>query len=62
MKDIFVNKKETAIFKNKKIKTKILMEQDVHYQVQLQRIMDVEKHLKKSCELAIKYVNNAIKI
>ena len=44
LKDIFVNKKEIAIFTNKKIKTKTLMELDVHYLVQLQPIMDVEKH------------------
>ena len=43
LKDIFVNKKETKIFTNKKLKQKILMELDVHYQVQLQHIMDVEK-------------------
>ena len=43
LKDIFVNKKETAIFTIKKLIQKILMELDVHYQVQLQHIMDVEK-------------------
>ena len=34
MEDIFLNKKEIKIFKNKKLKLKIHMEQVVLYQVQ----------------------------
>ena len=43
LKDVFVNKKEIVIFTKKKSKQKIHMEPDVHYQVLLQHITDVEK-------------------
>ena len=43
LRDIFVNKKETAIFTNKKLKQKILMELVVRFQVQLLHFIHVEK-------------------
>ena len=43
MQDVFLNKKELLIFKNKKIKTKIPTVLAVHYQLQLQLFLHVEK-------------------
>ena len=46
--------------KNKKINTKILMAQDVHLSSAIATYYSCGKTLKKSCEMAIKYVNQAI--
>ena len=43
MKDVFLNKREIKIFKNKKLKPKTLTELAALYQVQLQLFLHVEK-------------------
>ena len=61
LKDIFVNKKETAIFTNKKIKTKNTHGTGCTLSSAIATYYGCGKSLKKSCELGIRYVNNAIK-
>ena len=61
LKDIFVNKKETAIFTNKKIKTKNTHGTGCTLSSAIATYYGCGKTLKKSCELGIRYVNNAIK-
>ena len=61
LKDIFVNKKETAIFKNKKIKTKNTHGTGCSLSSAIALFLSCGKPLKTSCELGIKYVNQAIK-
>ena len=60
IEDIFINNKEIKIFKNKRLRLKILMVLVAHYQVQLQHFI-MWKTFKEICELGIKYVNQAIK-
>ena len=60
MYDIFVNKKEISIFKNKKIKTRNTHGTGCTLSSAIATYYSCGKTLKKSCELAIKYVNHAI--
>ena len=61
LKDIFVNKKETVIFTNKKIKTKNTHGTGCTLSSAIATYYGCGKTLKKSCELGIRYVNNAIR-
>jgi len=61
MSDIFVNKNEITIFKNKKILTKHTHGTGCTLSSAIATYYSCGKMLKKSCELAIKYVNQAIK-
>ena len=58
--DIFVNKTEIKIFKNKKIRTKNLHGTGCSLSSAITTYFSCGKTLKKSCEMAIKYVNEAI--
>ena len=60
MNDIFLNKKEISIFKNKKIKTKNTHGTGCTLSSAIATYYSCGKTLKKSCEMAIKYVNYAI--
>ena len=60
MIDVFVNKKEIAIFKNKKISTKNTHGTGCTLSSAIATYYSCGKSLKKSCEMAIKYVNHAI--
>jgi len=59
--DIFLNKKEISIFKNKKIKTKNTHGTGCTLSSAIATYYSCGKTLKKSCEMAIKYVNHAIR-
>ena len=59
--DIFVNKKEIKIFRNKKIITKNLHGTGCSLSSAIATYFSCGKTLKKSCELAINYVNHSIK-
>ena len=59
--DIFINKKEISIFTNKKIKTKNTHGTGCTLSSAIATYYGCGKTLKKSCELGIRYVNNAIK-
>ena len=61
MIDVFVNKKEIAIFKNKKISTKNTHGTGCTLSSAIATYYSCGKSLKKSCEMGIKYVNHAIK-
>ena len=61
MYDIFVNKKEISIFKNKKIKTKNTHGTGCTLSSAIATYYSCGKTLKKSCDMAIKYVNHAIR-
>ena len=61
LKDIFVNKKETVIFTSKKIKTKNTHGTGCTLSSAIATYYGCGKSLKKSCELGIRYVNNAIR-
>ncbi len=61
MQDIFMNKNEISIFKNKKIKTKNTHGTGCTLSSAISTYYSCGKTLKKSCEMAIKYVNHAIK-
>jgi len=61
LKDIFVNKKETAIFVNKKIDTKNTHGTGCTLSSAIATYLSCGKDLIKSCELGIKYVNEAIR-
>ena len=60
VQDIFVNKNEVIIFKNKKITTKNTHGTGCTLSSAITTFYSCGKTLKKSCELGIKYVNNAI--
>jgi len=60
MKDVFLNKKEIKIFKNKKIKTINTHGTGCTLSSAIATFLSCGKPLKKSCELGIKYVNQAI--
>jgi len=60
VQDIFVNKNEIIIFKNKKITTKNTHGTGCTLSSAITTFYSCGKTLKKSCELGIKYVNNAI--
>ena len=59
--DIFINKKEIEIFRNKKIITKNLHGTGCSLSSAIATYFSCGKTLKKSCELAINYVNHSIK-
>ena len=61
MSDIFLNKKELKIFKNKRIKTKNTHGTGCTLSSAITTFYACGKTLNKSCELAIKYVNQSIK-
>ena len=61
LKDMFVNNKEIKIFTNKKIKTKNTHGTGCTLSSAIATYYGCGKTLKKSCELGIRYVNNAIK-
>jgi len=60
MYDVFLNKKEMSIFKNKKIFTKNTHGTGCTLSSAIATYYACGKTLKKSCEMAIKYVNHAI--
>ena len=60
MIDIFINKKEISIFKNKKINTKNTHGTGCTLSSAIATYYSCGKTLKKSCEMAINYVNHAI--
>ena len=59
--DIFVNKREIKMFRNKKIITKNLHGTGCSLSSAIATYFSCGKTLKKSCELAINYVNHSIK-
>ena len=59
--DIFLNKKEFKIFKSKKINTKNTHGTGCTLSSAITTFLSCGKPLKKSCELGIKYVNQAIR-
>ena len=62
MEDILINKKEIKIYKNKKIKTINTHGTGCTLSSAIATYLSCGKPLKKSCELGIKYVNQAIKL
>ncbi len=60
MQDIYLNKKEIIIFKNRKIYTKNTHGTGCTLSSAIATHYSCGKTLKKSCEMAIKYVNHAI--
>ena len=60
IKDVFVNKEEIKIFKNKKITTKNTHGTGCTLSTAIATFFSCGKSIKKSCELATKYVHNAI--
>ena len=60
MQDIFMNKNEISIFKNKKINTKNTHGTGCTLSSAIATNYSCGKTLKKSCEMAIKYVNHSI--
>ena len=60
MEDILLNKKEIKIFKNKRIKTRNTHGTGCTLSSAITTFLSCGKPLKKSCELGIKYVNQAI--
>jgi hydroxymethylpyrimidine/phosphomethylpyrimidine kinase len=60
MQDIFLNKNEIYTFKNKKINTKNTHGTGCTLSSAIATYYSCGKTLKKSCELAIKYVNHSI--
>jgi len=60
MFDVFINKKEISIFKNKKIKTCNTHGTGCTLSSAIATYFSCGKTLKKSCEMAINYVNKAI--
>jgi len=61
MEDVFLNREEVKIFKNKKIKTKNTHGTGCTLSSAITTFLSCGKPLKKSCELGIKYVNHAIR-
>ncbi len=60
MEDILLNKKGIKIFKNKKIKTRNTHGTGCTLSSAIATFLSCGKPIKKSCELGIKYVNQAI--
>ena len=60
MQDVFINKKELKIFKNNKINTKNTHGTGCTLSSAIATYYSCGKTLKKSCEMAIKYVNHSI--
>jgi hydroxymethylpyrimidine/phosphomethylpyrimidine kinase len=61
VQDIFVNKKEIVIIKNKRITTSNTHGTGCTLSSAISTFFACGKTLKKSCELATKYVNNSIR-
>ena len=61
VEDIFLSKTETKIFRNKKIQTKNTHGTGCTLSSAITTFLSCGKPLKNSCELGIKYVNQAIK-
>ncbi|MAV56165.1 MAG: bifunctional hydroxymethylpyrimidine kinase/phosphomethylpyrimidine kinase [Candidatus Pelagibacter sp.] len=61
MQDVFLNRKELKIFKNKKIKTKNTHGSGCTLSSAITTFFACGKNLNKSCELGIKYVNQSIR-
>ncbi len=61
MNDVFLNKKELKIFKNKRIKTKNTHGTGCTLSSAITTFYACGKTLNKSCELGIKYVNQSIR-
>ncbi len=59
--DVFLNKKELKVFKNKKIRSKNTHGTGCTLSSAITTFFSCGKTLKKSCELAINYVNHSIK-
>ena len=60
VKDIFVNKSEIKIFKNKRYKTKNTHGTGCTLSSSITTFLSCGKPIKKACELGINYVNSAI--
>ena len=60
IEDLLLNKNEIKIYRNKKIKTKNTHGTGCTLSSAITTFLSCGKPLKKSCELAIKYVNQAI--
>ena len=60
IEDILLNRKEVKIFKNKKINTRNTHGTGCTLSSAITTFLSCGKPLKKSCELGIKYVNQAI--
>ena len=61
IQDVFLNRKELKIFKNKKIKTKNTHGTGCTLSSAITTLFACGKNLNKSCELGIKYVNQSIR-
>ena len=61
IQDVFINKKEFIIFKNKKINTKNSHGTGCTLSSAITAYFSCGKTLKKSCEMAIKYVNHSLR-
>ena len=61
VEDVFLNKKEFKIFRNKFIRTKNTHGTGCTLSSAIATFLSCGKPLKKSCELGIKYVNQSIK-
>ena len=61
IQDVFMNKKEITIFKNKKINTKNSHGTGCTLSSAITTYFSCGKTLKKSCEMAIKYVNHSLR-
>ena len=61
VQDIFINKKEIKIIKNRRITTRNTHGTGCTLSSAISTFFSCGKTLKKSCELATKYVNNSIK-
>ena len=60
MEDVLVSNKTVNVFKNKKIKTRNTHGTGCTLSSAITTFISCGKPLKKSCELGIKYVNQAI--
>ena len=60
IQDVFINKNEITIFKNKKINTKNSHGTGCTLSSAIATYFSCGKTLKKSCEMAIKYVNQSL--
>ena len=61
IQDVFINKKDITIFKNKKINTKNSHGTGCTLSSAITTYFSCGKTLKKSCEMAIKYVNHSLR-
>ena len=61
IQDVFINKNEITIFKNKKINTKNSHGTGCTLSSAITTYFSCGKTLKKSCEMAIKYVNHSLR-